>query len=221
MKKLLATCALCLCFTSTSQAATLGFELGANLWNTNNTIGQKNTPDTKTKSDYAASVYGVFEHPIPFLPNVRAEYLRNENDVRSNKNKSDTSYADITLYYQVLDNWVNLDLGVSARKMDAEYKIANNVTAGDSNTLGALYAKLQFDLPVTGLSVGAAAQNDAGLNGDRSIQDYSAYVQYKIAIGFGIGAGYRLQDYTLKYNHNIGEFDHKIKGAYLNAFWQF
>lgn len=221
MKKILATCVLSLGFAASSQAATvLGFEVGAGAWNTNNTLAEKGVGDIKTDSDFAVNVYAAFEHPIPFLPNVRAEYLQNKNDVKSTKDESDTSYADITLYYEVLDNWVNLDLGISARAMDAKYK-KSNISYTNDKVLGALYARAQFDLPLTGLSIGAAAQHDAGLNGNRSLEDYSVYMQYKIALGFGVAAGYRLQDYTLDYDKYADAIDHQIKGAYISAFWQF
>ena len=222
MKKILATCVLGLGFAASSQAATvLGFEIGAGVWNTKNTLSQKSSSDLKTDSSYATNVYAAFEHPIPFIPNVRAEYLQNNNDLKKPfKGESDTSYADITLYYEILDNWVNLDLGISGRVMDAEHKTVNQSYKNDK-TLGALYARAQFDLPLTGLSIGAAAQHDAGLNGDRSMEDYSIYMQYKIGLGFGVAGGYRLQDYTLDYDKLPNEIDHEVKGAYLNVFWQF
>src|SRR5690554_4247157 len=221
MKKILATCVLGLGFAASSQAATiLGFEIGAGVWNTNNTLSTKNPIDKKTDSSYATNVYAAFEHPIPFVPNVRAEYVQNNNDLKSVKGESDTSYADVTLYYEILDNWVNLDVGISGRVMDAEYKTVGQSYKNDK-TLGALYARAQFDLPLTGLSIGAAAQHDAGLNGNRSMEDYSIYMQYKIGLGFGVAGGYRLQDYTLDYDNTANEVSYDIKGAYLNVFWQF
>lgn len=223
MKKTLSTLVLGLSMTTATQAATLlGLEVGATAWNTHNTLEDKNGAKSKTKADAALGLHAAFEHPVPFLPNIRVEHLSNENDSKALGKSSTTSHTDLTLYYELLDNWVNLDLGLTARAMGAEIDDGTAQYKADS-TLGALYARAQFDLPLTGLSLGLVAQHDGGLNGGgESLQDYNAYIQYKLALGFGVTGGYRIQDYTLKYDgFTPAKQDHRIDGAYLSVFWQF
>lgn len=221
MKKALLATTLGLSMAASTQAATvLGLEVGASIWHTDNSIEDRNGAKTRTDDDIALAIHAAFEHPIPFVPNVRAEIMKNENDARRGNGSSNTSHAEVTGYYEILDNWVNLDLGLSVRALDAQLDQAGVDHKADK-TLAALYARVQFDLPLTGLSIGAAAQHDGGLNGGNSMQDYSVYVQYKLAFGFGFSGGYRVQDYTLKYDNLSGKYDHEIDGAYLSAFWQF
>lgn len=222
MKKTFCMLTLSLGLASSCQAATvLGLEVGATAWHSDSTIEQNGGAKTRTDSDVALAIYGAFEHPIPFVPNVRAEIMQNENDVRRSSGSSKTAHTDITAYYEILDNWITLDLGLSARAFDAKLDDAGTRHKADS-TLGALYAKLQFDLPLTGLSIGAIAQHDGGLNGGQSLEDYSLYAQYKLGFGLGLRGGYRLQDYTLKYKDLApSKRDHSIDGVYISAFWQF
>lgn len=222
MKKQLSALALGISMAAGSQAATiLGLEVGATAWNTHNTLEDKNGAKSKTKADAALGLHAAFEHPIPFLPNIRVEHLSNENDSKALGKSSTTSHTDLTLYYELLDNWVNLDLGITARAMGAEIDNGADQYKADS-TLGALYARAQFDLPLTGLSLGVAIQHDAGMNGSESVEDYTAYIQYKLALGFGVAGGYRLQEYTLKYDdYTPAKQDHSIDGAYVSVFWQF
>lgn len=219
MKKVLYASLLSLSFAAGTNADTLGFEIGAAAWASQQKIGK--APSQKTKTEANGSVYASFEHPIIFLPNIRVEYMNNSNDVRhASKIESDTSYADLTLYYQLLDNWVNLDLGIDVRRMDAEYKQPGS-SAKANSTLGALYLGAQFDLPLTGLSIGASASHSGGVSKNRDFRDYNAYLRYQMGFGFGLQTGYRLQEYSIKYNNGVGRTELDVKGAYLQAFWAF
>lgn len=220
MKKYLIPCALALSFTTTAHADKLGFEIGVNAWHTKQEITKKGADKDKTKSEFNGGLYAEFEHFVPFLPNIRAEYLQNKNDIRHSKTRSDASYTDITLYYQLLDNWVNLDLGLSARRMDAEFKGDGAKGKADS-TLGALYSRLQFDLPASGLALGASIAHDTGVSSSKGLQDYQAYLRYQGLGGFGFYTGYRVQRYKLKYDHGMGKSKLNLDGAFVQAFWKF
>lgn len=220
MKKFLLPCALVLSFTAPVHADKLSFEIGANAWHTKQEIKAKGADKNKTKSEFNGGLYVELEHFVPFVPNIRAEYLQNKNDIRHSKNRSDTSYADITLYYQLLDNWINLDLGLSARKMDAEFK-GNGAKSKADSTLGALYSRIQFDLPASGLAFGASIAHDTGVSSSRGLQDYQAYLRYQGMSGFGMNAGYRVQRYKLKYDHSVGKNTINLDGVFVQAFWKF
>lgn len=214
MKKIALGASLTLLAGAAQAATILGVELGGNLWRTDNQLQETSL---HTDKSVATSVYGVLEHPIPLVPNIRAEYLHNKNDIKGGGSSS-TSHTDLTLYYELLDNWVNLDLGVTGRKLDAEATVPGFKAKADP-TLAAGYVRAQFDLPFTGLSVGAAAHHGANINGSQRMRDYDAYARYEVALGFGVGAGYRVQYYRLNYDGAMQK--HKIDGAYANAFWRF
>lgn len=93
----------------------------------------------------------AFEHPLPFLPNVRLAYLDALStgissepivlevftvtgtlngvegvtttflDESRLQTTMDLTSFDGTLYWEVLDNWVNLDLGLTIRKLDGSF----------------------------------------------------------------------------------------------------
>lgn len=91
--------------------------------------------------------YLAFEHPVPLLPNVSIGFStiedqgvspekivsrRYERPIDENRTskwdiKQDVETElnidalDLNLYYEVLDNWVNLDLGLTIRKMSGEF----------------------------------------------------------------------------------------------------
>jgi len=214
MKRLALAAMLALGSAGAQAATILGVEVGGTLWHTDNELKDSSL---RSKSAAAGSLYAVLEHPLPLVPNVRAEYLHNKNDIRGG-GSSETTHADLTLYYELLDNWVNLDLGVTARQMDARLERAGSERKADT-VLGAGYVRAQFDLPFTGLSVGAAAQHGGSFNGSQRMQDYDAYVQYEVGLGFGVAGGYRLQKYRLDYAG--AQQKHEIDGAYARLFWRF
>ena len=88
--------------------------------------------DLDLESDTNANLSAYLEHPVPVLPNVRLNYTRIEQsgsgevstqfDLVSGDVDSDLdlNQFDVTLYYEVLDNWANLDLGVTAGNLDGE-----------------------------------------------------------------------------------------------------
>lgn len=91
--------------------------------------------------------YIAFEHPVPLLPNVSLGFSKIEDHGVSPEKIVSRRYVqeidenlsikwdieqdvetqinidalDLNLYYEVLDNWVNLDLGVTIRKMSGEF----------------------------------------------------------------------------------------------------
>lgn len=221
MKKYILPCLLATSFAATAQADKLGFEIGATAWHTKQELTAKHAKAQKSKSEVSGGLHAEFEHFVPFVPNIRLEYLQNKNDLRHSKDRSETSFTDITLYYQLLDNWINLDLGASARRMDAEINVKADGNHKADHTLAALYSRLQFDIFDTGLSLGVAAHHDGGISSSKGMQDYQAYLRYQGLGGFGVKTGYRLQKYKLNYNKGYGKSKVDVDGAFVQAFWKF
>ncbi|MBJ7275192.1 TIGR04219 family outer membrane beta-barrel protein, partial [Marinobacter salarius] len=164
--------------------------------------------DLDLESDTNANLNAYFEHPVPVLPNVRLNYTRIEQSGRGELSTEfdliqdgaevdsdlDLSQFDVTLYYEVLDNWANLDLGVTARNLDGELIVRERTTNGrvsKTEVDGVIpmgYLAARFDLPFTGVSVGGEA-NLISFDGD-SVYDYNAYGQYELSL-LQLRAGYR------------------------------
>lgn len=202
--------------------------LGGNI-NVNNDLGL-------TDGD-SNILYVAFEHPIPFLPNVKLQ--QNDLDGSSigtaSQNFSfqsgnyvtgasiatsyDFSHTDYTLYYEILDNWVNLDLGFTAKDFDGFVDVrpdgqvvpAVNTRVNISGTVPMLYGKAQFDLPFTGYSAGGQVQ--LGQFNDDKLTDASAYLAYEGDSGFGFEVGYRIFDLE------FDDFDELSSDLTLDGFY--
>jgi outer membrane protein len=208
------------CTLSTAHADTVfGIYAGAYNWKAdfsgdiNDTDADQNIDleDDLGFSDESNNVFYIaIEHPVPVLPNIRIQHtaLDSSADGRLTRDFTfddvdfevgedvatdiDFTHTDITLYYEILDNWVNLDVGLTARKFDGEIRIAGIGETAQVDldaTLPMLYVAAQFDLPLTGLSAGVGG-NAVGYSGN-TLLDLNAYVQYEFKFGLGLRGGYR------------------------------
>jgi outer membrane protein len=175
---------------------------------TGNTIDLENDFGLDKKDN--SYVYIAFEHPVPVLPNVRlaqTQLLAEADSVLSRtitfNNRTytassaisaevDLSFTDATFYYEVLDNWLSLDLGLTARNFDGFAKVTSNgnLNRYDFNeVLPLLYVSAEAELPFTGFSVHARLQ---GLSiSDSSLTDSQIALAYESSIRLGGEIGYR------------------------------
>ena len=108
----------------------------------------------------------------------------------------DLSHTEVTFYYEILDNIVDLDLGLTARLFDGEASLIG-ATQQERVELDAvipmLYGRAGIDLPFTGLSA-AVSGNWVNVN-DVSLTDWSAEGNYDFKIAptleAGLSIGYR------------------------------
>lgn len=180
--------------------------------------------------------YIALEHPIPILPNIRLAHTEISSAQTATINKTftfdgtvypindtiksefDLTHTDATLYYEILDNWVNLDLGLTARQFDGfVYAQSTKVTTRNKKekidqTLPMLYGKVQFDLPFSGLSAGIEG-NYVSYSGDK-VSDYSAKISYLFdsVLDIGLEAGYRKLSLTVDEDDLQANVD--LKGPY-------
>ena len=220
MKKLLsATCLAAL--APLAQADTiLGIYAGIGLWQADyggdTGVESVDLDELGLDDENNNFFYVALEHPIPLLPNIRlqrtaidsresATLTRNFtlDDVTFSATDTvvtdlDLSHTDAVLYYEVLDNWVSLDLGLTLRAFDGEATVQSQTTTALRETvdldavLPMLYARAQFDLPFTGFSVGADA-NLITYDG-HTLSDASAKIAYAFdatVIDLGVELGYR------------------------------
>ena len=186
--------------------------------------------DLDLENDTNANLSAYLEHPVPLLPNVRLNYTRIEQsgsgevstqfDLVSGDVDSDLdlNQFDVTLYYEVLDNWANLDLGVTARNLDGELIVRERTTNGQvsktevDGVIPMGYLAARFDLPFTGVSVGGEA-NLISFDGD-SIYDYNAYGQYELSL-LQLRAGYR--QISIDYEDSDDRLDIELGGPFVSA----
>ncbi len=204
--------------TQLAQADTiLGIYAGAGIWQTDISGDvQDGTAVIDTEDDIGLDdnnnnyFYAALEHPIPLVPNIKLQHTKlsvdgdneltrsidfNGSQFSGSENVSaeaDLTHTDATFYYEVLDNWVSLDLGLTVRLFDGfvEIQSSNESAREDLDVpIPMLYGKVRFDLPLTGLSVDAVA-NGIGYSGNKLI-DATLRVAYESGLGLGVEAGYR------------------------------
>jgi outer membrane protein len=184
--------------------------------------------------------YIALEHPIPLIPNIKLQ----QNDISSSQTGTlsgdfsldkitypagttvatdfDLSYTDAVLYYEFLDNWLNLDLGLTIRKYSGELQAqaANVRESVDVDvTLPLVYARFQFDLPFTGFSAGVEA--NLIKYKDNTVSDYSAKVSYMFdsVMDLGVELGYKTA--SIKIDEDDVNTDIELKGPYAAAIFHF
>ena len=243
--KLIGLLSASLLFT-TAQADVLGFSVGVNYLN-HDIQGEVRSPvaaDGSINIDFNdnndVNFFVTFEHPVPFLPNLKLQ----QNNLQASgliplsdpsflggqsvlvDGDIDLSHTDLTLYYEVLDNWVNLDLGLSAKYFDGysrfNFENQGQVIIDDESDfddwIPMVYARAQFDLPFTGFSVGATVE---ALSFDSNqVTDIDLALKYQSKFGLGADLGYRSLDVDLR-NSNSFSSDLKSDGFYLGVNFNF
>ena len=196
-----------------------GLYAGGGVWQSNpaGTLGNTSISlDNSLNFDEENSNYLfiALEHPIPLLPNLRLSRTdlewAGQGTVPAGTSLDevvfpidqavaadlDLSHTEITFYYEVLDNIVDLDLGLTARIFDGE---ASLIGASQQErveldaVIPMLYGKAGIDLPFSGLSA-AVSGNWINVN-DFHLIDWSAELNYDFSIAptleAGLSIGYR------------------------------
>jgi outer membrane protein len=251
MRRLLLALAALPLFSTTSYADTLGIRAGANYWKydisgtvryqTKNSSNDIDVNQDLGYDDGAAGVYYlVFEHPVPVLPNVRLSYTDIDEDANGRLSKTvvygNTTFfaneavssqvqlkqTDITLYYELLDNVVSLDLGLTGKYIDSKARITGAISgtqnASISGWVPLVYLGAGADLPLTGL--GVSADGSFAKYQGSTIYDYSIRATYSTPWALGLDVGYR------KLKLNLDDFDNsfadvEFDGPYAGAYVHF
>ena len=201
--------------------------------------------DLKWSNESDLFIKAYFEHPIPIIPNIKVGYTsfahkgagaisnsfqfgNRSFDANADINSDfDLKMYDLTLYYEILDNWLNADVGVNVKYIDGSISVAGTeaITGTQINEdnsfavpIPMLYAKARFDVPTTDLSFQAEG-NYVSYDG-HTLYDAEVGARYTFAIGFGLEAGYKTMKLKLD---NIDDFtmDTDFSGAYGKVVWDF
>ena len=196
----------------------------------NDDLGINDKPQT--------SMVLTVEHPIPVLPNIRYQgfslgstgisTLNNDltfngktsnsgDQVRSNFN---LSHDDILLYYQLLNNWINLDMGVDLKRFNGEVELSGSDTTrvDVDETIPMLYLSARYDFPFSGFYIGANINNFS--LSDRNAEDSTVKLGYESNEGLGIEGGIKTFSLELDDASNLGT-DIKYDGIFLNGYYNF
>jgi len=189
--------------------------------------------------DNGSVIYVTFEHPVPLIPNIKLQQTELETDATNQLTGSfgfddetftsnitaeiDLSHTDATFYWEILDNYVSLDVGLTARWFDGEVKIQENGTSTSANekldaVIPLLYTAVRIDLPLSGLYASVSG-NFLGTS-DNNFLDYQATIGYESAFRLGVEAGYRSLELNLDDVDDI-EADITIDGAFIGLFVHF
>jgi len=235
---------------TSAHADVIGVWAGANYWNYDisgtaryKTSNSSNDIDVNDDLGYndgsTAVIYAALEHPVPILPNVRLVYTDIDENANGRLTKSvvygNTTFlaneavssliqlkqTDVTLYYSVLDNVVNLDLGLTAKYIDSKARITGATSGTEDADLSAwvpmIYAGVGIDLPLSGLAVSADG-SAVGYSGSK-FYDFTIRATYDTPWLVGFDVGYRsitldLDDIDNSFA-NV-EFSGPYAGAYLH-----
>jgi outer membrane protein len=233
-----------LMFPAVCGADALGVRIGANYWHYDidgtvrfKTRDSSNNIDVNSDlgydNDNLTFLYAILEHPLPFLPNLKLS--RTDIDTSANgrlsktvvfgdttfpanedvSSKLDLKMTDITLYYRVLDNIANIDLGLNAMYLDSDGRITGAVSgtqrADISGWVPKAYVGVGVDLPLTGLSLGA--DGSAVKYKSSHFYDYTLRVSYTTPWYVGIDAGYR------KIKLDLDDFDDSFSDLSFDGFY--
>jgi len=244
MKKTLAIMTLA---TSFSMADFIGGELNVGYYNhtPSGTVQYQGTPidienDLKWKDEGDMFVKAYFEHPLPIIPNIKVGYTEfghsgagviNQNfefggkiyTMGSNIDSAfDLKMYDLTLYYELLDNWINIDAGLNVKYIDGAISVKNDAGLSESTDfqlpVPMLYAKARFDVPTTDLSFQAEG-NYVTYDGN-TLYDAEVGVRYTLALGLGLEAGYKTMKLKLDDIDDLS-MDTDFSGAYGKLVWDF
>jgi outer membrane protein len=218
-----------------------GIYAGAGTWQQNysgdvrsgvTTIDVEN--DLNLDEDHNNVFYVAVEHPAPFLPNVRVNYVSFNVDSESVLSSTiefndvifpvdsaiatdvDMKQADAVLYYELLDSVVSLDVGFGARYMDGRFSIVSDVSSSEAEftvVVPMLYGRTRADLPLTGFWVGGEVMG-MGYSGN-SLVDATAQVGWESSLGLGAELGWRFLGFDLDDVNDFNQANVDVSGPYM------
>ncbi len=212
----LLTLAICL-QAPVSVADTIGVYAGAGRWNLDysGTISQgvdsiDLVADLGLNEESQNTYYVAFEHPIPGLPNLKVQ-RQDANQVSTStltrtfsyggstfslndtiNTNLDLGHTDLIFYYEILDNWVSLDLGINVKYFDGNINLStstDSVSDQLDDYVPMLYGRAKFEIPATNFALDFEAS--VLTTGSDSLTDLKAAVAYETDIGLGAELGFK------------------------------
>ena len=246
---ILAIATLALIWSIPGHADFIGLNIGASFWKPSlsgnfSSTGESDidlSDDLDIDDPSESSLVLSLEHPIPVLPNIRYQAIDLDSDGRNTLTSSitfngetygasetvrttfDLSHTDIVLYYEVLDNWINLDIGLDLKRFDGEVSIVGSTNTTTSSidideTVPLLFLSARFDLPFSGFYIGADISSFS--IDDSSAHDATIKLGYESGSGLGIEGGLRTFSLELDDADDL-DTDIEYDGAFVNGYFHF
>jgi outer membrane protein len=246
---ILAIAALAVQFSVPVHADFVGLNIGATYWAPSlsgsfNSTGESDidlSDDLDIDDPSQSSLVLSLEHPVPVLPNIRYQSIDLDSDGRSAlsgditfegetytagetvRSTFDLSHDDIVLYYEVLDNWVNLDIGLDLKRFDGEVSMVGSTNTTTSSieideTVPLFYLSARFDLPFSAFYIGADISSFS--IDDSSADDVTLKLGYESGSGLGIEGGVKTFSLELDDADDL-DTDIEYDGAYVNGYFHF
>jgi len=183
----------------------------------------------------------ILEHPITLLPNIRYQSYNMDSSSNHTKNTNfslnqgspgigldnnasyDLESNDLVLYYQLLNNWMDLDMGVDLKHLDGQVSQSgpgNNIDIDE--TIPLLHLSARVDLPISGLYLGANINSnivDLGIS-EATAQDSTIMLGFENRAGLGIAGG--IKSFSLDLNNsNNTDTDLNYDALFVNGYLNF
>ncbi len=199
------------------------------------------------KSNENLFLKAYIEHPVPMLPNVKLSFTQLSQEGKgpvndfvwggieipslgSIENGLDISKYDLTLYYELLDNWVEADVGITLGYIDGNIEVTALTGLGPlsfshtENTdfslfIPTLYGKARFNIPNTDLSL--QFEGDIFSYDTTTFYNYEVSARYTFSIGLGIEVGYKTLHLDSSDLADGLEVDMDFDGPYAAVLWDF
>ncbi|UXD87880.1 TIGR04219 family outer membrane beta-barrel protein [Thalassolituus hydrocarboniclasticus] len=189
-------------------------------------------------SDNGQQLTVFFEHPLPFIPNLKLKQTSLELEGDGNINaqfadqtfnedvssKLDLSHSDLTLYWglPLPVPFVDVNFGLTARQFDGVAEVSGKTTSVNESVdldfvMPLVYGEVKIDSPF-GLYASADI-NYIGMGGNK-LSDISYGIGYDLpvpVVDIGLEAGYR--SINLKADKDLADIDtdFDVSGAYFGA----
>ena len=231
MQKLkLSLLAAALGYCGVAQADVVAVKADASYWAYDgqaNMAAQTGVDDYDLERDGSTQVSLAIEHPVPLIPNAKLRYV-NLNAQTENQVLNQPIYdlnidqTDFILYYEILDNVVDADIGIGASKLSGDVKTLALANTKIDETVPVIYGAAGVKLPLTGLS--AKAELLYSNYEDTQLTDAKAELQYNfvdnLLVDVGLKAGYRILDIQFddyESNNLKNDLSFEFKGPYIGV----
>jgi len=222
-----------------AQADFIGIHVGGGAWNSGfsgDIIADVSLDgDLNIHGDTGSYIYAAFEHPVPLIPNIKVARTTMDDAATGNLSTNfdfngtsyvvnetvmtelDLSHTDFTLYYEVIDTGLDLDLGITARYFNGDVGLNGNREAIDV-VLPMLYGRAKIGLPFTGTYIGGEG-NIISYSGNQ-LADLAVHIGWEtenfIFPEFGVQLGYRR--FTLDVSEDDADVavDARADGVFVN-----
>jgi outer membrane protein len=245
MKKILSIVALSALMGTASYADIARVEMGAGAWmqtpsgSADYTAVSGGGSDTMDKTQKTSTyVWALVKHPIPVVPNLRAEYTNISStgvasgtwgSVTGGGNSSlDMQQIDVVPYYNILDNtfWTTLDLGIDVKIVDLDFKVdgaSSTYEYKKSLLIPMGYARARVQIPTTGIGLEADVKYVA--YGSSTFSDTRAKVDYTFKsfpiVQPAVEVGYRAQKLKIDASSADIKTDIDFSGFYAGLMLRF